>query len=329
MAATLQYQQHNSDVTTAMSRDPSRDLPRDVMTANISIDLAFNDSLLQPSLYDVTDTSRPPDAWTMTSSLMTSCAADDSGVSLSQSLNNDDEWILGISPGNPSYDVIAAEHVTTETHRSAAGNPLYDVNVRVKAETPVERRTGLGIPAGNPPDDVSSWRFTDEQIVCICVSLQQKRDFDKLDEFLSTLAVQPDLAGQITQSSRETCDDNAFPATSLRFRVDARTCAVQSDVVDAVLSSVAHVAFHRGRYQQLFDVLRSHPFSQVHHARLQQLWYDGYYAAETEVRRRTLGAVDKYRIRRKHQLPATIWDGEETVYCFKVWKHQVFLCSHQ
>lgn len=25
-----------------------------------------------------------------------------------------------------------------------------------------------------------------------------------------------------------------------------------------------------------------------------------------------LGAVDKYRIRKKHPLPKTIWDGEET-----------------
>ena len=30
-----------------------------------------------------------------------------------------------------------------------------------------------------------------------------------------------------------------------------------------------------------------------------------------------LGAVDKYRLRRKYPLPKTIWDGEETIYCFK------------
>jgi len=29
------------------------------------------------------------------------------------------------------------------------------------------------------------------------------------------------------------------------------------------------------------------------------------------------GAVDKYRLRRKFPLPRNIWDGEETVYCFK------------
>lgn len=27
--------------------------------------------------------------------------------------------------------------------------------------------------------------------------------------------------------------------------------------------------------------------------------------------------MDKYRLRRKHPLPRTIWDGEETIYCFK------------
>lgn len=29
------------------------------------------------------------------------------------------------------------------------------------------------------------------------------------------------------------------------------------------------------------------------------------------------GAVDKYRLRKKYPLPKTIWDGEETIYCFK------------
>ena len=36
-----------------------------------------------------------------------------------------------------------------------------------------------------------------------------------------------------------------------------------------------------------------------------------------QIRGRPLGAVDKYRLRKKFPLPKTIWDGEETVYCFK------------
>lgn len=39
-----------------------------------------------------------------------------------------------------------------------------------------------------------------------------------------------------------------------------------------------------------------------------------------KIRGRELGAVGKYRIRRKFPLPRTIWDGEETSYCFKVRK---------
>ena len=48
-----------------------------------------------------------------------------------------------------------------------------------------------------------------------------------------------------------------------------------------------------------------------------QLWYAGHYAEAEQVRGRALGAVDKYRLRRKFPLPSTIWDGEQTVYCFK------------
>jgi hypothetical protein len=35
------------------------------------------------------------------------------------------------------------------------------------------------------------------------------------------------------------------------------------------------------------------------------------------LRGRPLGAVGRYRVRRKFPLPRTIWDGEETSYCFK------------
>ena len=48
-----------------------------------------------------------------------------------------------------------------------------------------------------------------------------------------------------------------------------------------------------------------------------QLWYGGHYAEAEQVRGRPLGAVDKYRLRRKFPLPSSIWDGEQTVYCFK------------
>lgn len=42
-----------------------------------------------------------------------------------------------------------------------------------------------------------------------------------------------------------------------------------------------------------------------------------HYAEAEKARGRPLGAVGKYRVRRKFPLPRTIWDGEETSYCFK------------
>ena len=42
-----------------------------------------------------------------------------------------------------------------------------------------------------------------------------------------------------------------------------------------------------------------------------------HHATISQLRGRPLGAVGKYRIRRKFPLPRTIWDGEETSYCFK------------
>jgi len=79
------------------------------------------------------------------------------------------------------------------------------------------------------------------------------------------------------------------------------------------------VSYERRRYRQLYSVLESHTFSPNNHASLQHLWFEGHYAEESAVRRRPLSAVDKYRIRRRHPLPTTIWDGEQTVYCFKVY----------
>lgn len=54
-----------------------------------------------------------------------------------------------------------------------------------------------------------------------------------------------------------------------------------------------------------------------YHSGLQKLWFSAHYKEAEITRGRPLGAVDKYRIRRKFPLPRTIWDGEETVYCFK------------
>ncbi|XP_068110527.1 homeobox protein SIX4 isoform X2 [Hyperolius riggenbachi] len=124
--------------------------------------------------------------------------------------------------------------------------------------------------------------FAPEHVACVCEALQQGGDLDRLARFLWSLPQSELLRGN-----------------------------------ESILKARARVAFHQGRYQELFSVLESHSFEATSHAALQELWYKARYSEAEKARGRPLGAVDKYRLRRKFPLPRTIWDGEETVYCFK------------
>lgn len=78
-----------------------------------------------------------------------------------------------------------------------------------------------------------------------------------------------------------------------------------------------HNKHYRGQFKELYRILESHNFSPASHPKLQNLWLKAHYIEAEKIRGRPLGAVGKYRIRRKYPLPRTIWDGEETSYCFK------------
>jgi hypothetical protein len=84
-----------------------------------------------------------------------------------------------------------------------------------------------------------------------------------------------------------------------------------------VLKAKAVVAFHRGNFKELYKIMESNNFSPHNHPKLQALWLKAHYIEAEKLRGRPLGAVGKYRVRRKFPLPRTIWDGEETSYCFK------------
>lgn len=124
--------------------------------------------------------------------------------------------------------------------------------------------------------------FSSEQIQCMCDALQQKGDIEKLATFLWSLP----------------------PSELLRTN-------------ESILRARSIVAYHRGLFHELYILLESHVFSMKYHPELQTLWFKAHYKEAEKVRGRPLGAVDKYRLRKKHPLPKTIWDGEETVYCFK------------
>ncbi|KRX19008.1 Homeobox protein six1b [Trichinella nelsoni] len=128
----------------------------------------------------------------------------------------------------------------------------------------------------------SSFGFTQEQVACVCEVLQQSGNVQRLARFLWSLPVCEELHNNET-----------------------------------VLRAKALVAFHNGNFKEMYQVLESHQFSPENHPKLQALWLKAHYIEAEKLRGRPLGAVGKYRVRRKFPLPRTIWDGEETSYCFK------------
>lgn len=86
---------------------------------------------------------------------------------------------------------------------------------------------------------------------------------------------------------------------------------------ETVLMGRALVAAHTHDFKKLIAILSTNQFDEKNHKILQDLYYKAHYKEAEGIKGRPLGAVDKYRIRKKHPLPNGIWDGEERVYCFK------------
>ena len=128
-----------------------------------------------------------------------------------------------------------------------------------------------------------SFGFTQEQVACVCEVLQQGGNIERLARFIWSLP------------GCEHLHKN-----------------------ESVLKAKAVVAFHRGNFRELYKIIENNNFSEQNHPKLQQLWLKSHYIEAEKLRGRPLGAVGKYRVRRKFPLPRSIWDGEETSYCFKV-----------
>ncbi|KAB5575100.1 hypothetical protein PHYPO_G00216940 [Pangasianodon hypophthalmus] len=129
----------------------------------------------------------------------------------------------------------------------------------------------------------SALGFSSEQVACVCEALLQAGNVDRLWSFLATIPPSSDV---------------------LRGN-------------ETLLKAQALVAFHREDFTELYAILESRDFHPSNHGFLQDLYLRARYKEAERSRGRSLGAVDKYRLRKKFPLPKTIWDGEETVYCFK------------
>jgi hypothetical protein len=128
----------------------------------------------------------------------------------------------------------------------------------------------------------NAYGLSQEQVACVCDVLQQSGNIERLARFLWSLPA---------------CEQ------------------IQKN--ESVLKAKALIAFHQGNFQELYRIIETNSFSPESHPKMQQLWLQAHYIEAERLRGKPLGAVGKYRIRRKFPLPRTIWDGEETSYCFK------------
>ena len=176
-----------------------------------------------------------------------------------------------------NFQARASSEDPYKTAAAAAADPMLH-----------DQLSGAGLGAGTgaggmgPGPMLPSFGFTQEQVACVCEVLQNSGNIERLARFLWSL-----------------------PACEHLHKNES------------VLKAKAVVAFHRGNFKELYKILESNNFAIHNHPKLQALWLKAHYIEAEKLRGRPLGAVGKYRVRRKFPLPRTIWDGEETSYCFK------------
>ncbi|XP_039251903.1 uncharacterized protein LOC120329362 [Styela clava] len=125
------------------------------------------------------------------------------------------------------------------------------------------------------------------QISTVCDALAENGDIERLARFLWSLPATPSIME-----------------------------ALQTD--ESILRARALVAFHQGNFREVYGILEQHRFTDAAwHHRLQAMWLEAHYQDAERSRGRSLGPVDKYRIRKKFPLPRSIWNGEQKSHCFK------------
>lgn len=140
------------------------------------------------------------------------------------------------------------------------------------------------IPSIAAPSSPTTSNLTPDQIVKTCKKLEADGDVDGLFRFMCTIP---------PQTIQEVATNEAY----LRAR--------------------ALVCFHAGHFRELYAILENNKFSHEFHPKLQEMWHEAHYREQEKNRGKPLCAVDKYRVRKKFQMPRTIWDGEQKTHCFK------------
>ncbi|CAH8505354.1 unnamed protein product [Schistosoma curassoni] len=157
-------------------------------------------------------------------------------------------------------------------------------------------------------EEINEFPFTISQVGCICEVLIRSNQIITLRHLLNRIPkiwLIPEehftfyYYQQLNKQSNSLTIDNLFESREI------------------IIKALAIVSYEDQNYKLVYQLLQCNHFNERHQAILQQLWYKTHYAEVQNSRDRPLTAVDKYRIRKKYPLPKTIWDGVQTVYCFK------------
>ncbi|KAG7156637.1 Homeobox protein SIX4-like [Homarus americanus] len=191
--------------------------------------------------------------------------------------------LVPAAPTSPTNPLAAAASSITPTMARDATAEAAGANAGPGSSSSSSSSSSSTPEGSNLLQGKGSLQFSPEQIDCVCETLLQAGDMDRLGRFLSILP----LHTEVSRSS------------------------------EVILRAKASVAFHRGTFKEVYSLLETNTFTAKYHTEMQNMWYRAHYKEAEKIRQRPLGAVDKYRIRKKYPLPKTIWDGEETIYCFK------------
>lgn len=100
-----------------------------------------------------------------------------------------------------------------------------------------------------------SLQFTPEQMDCVCETLLQAGDMERLGRFLALLP----LHSELSRSS------------------------------EVILRAKASVAFHRGTFKEVYGILETNNFAAKYHTEMQNMWYRAHYKEAEKIRQRPLG----------------------------------------
>lgn len=182
--------------------------------------------------------------------------------------------------------------VSSLEHNLLRASFVSPFNDRQNVPPPVNNNNGSSY---NYDLDWKKASLNSEETLCIIDDLIQRGDFVKLEKCLHQMSPLP---SELAKNQR-------------------------------ILIAKVYLAHHKRDHKGLIAILKENKFEEKYHDKLQKMWYSAFYEEAQRVKGRQLGAVDKYRIRKKHCLPNGIWDGEERVYCFKESSRKLLLQAYE